>query len=155
MKIEQPKSKTNGFRTFSFFGHHIWKSLPQDLRHCSVTLSSFTNQIENLPLLTVLPPQLCPTIFWTEWFTNLSSPDQYVPQSSEQNDSLTCPLLFSMIIWTECFTSLSSPVQYVPQTSEHNVSLTCPFLISMIIWTESFTDLSSPVQYDHLNRMFH
>ena len=38
--IQQYKRKTHGFRTFSCFGPHIWNSLPQDLRHCSI-LSSF------------------------------------------------------------------------------------------------------------------
>ena len=40
LEIQQYKRKTQGFRTFSCFGPHIWNSLPQDLRHCS-TLSSF------------------------------------------------------------------------------------------------------------------
>ena len=62
LKIQQYKRKTHGFRTFSCFGPHIWNSLPQDLRvrHCS-TLSSFNcSQTENLPLLTVFPPQPIP-----------------------------------------------------------------------------------------------
>ena len=54
LEIQQYKRKTHGFRTFSCFGPHIWNSLPQDLRHCS-TLSFFSSQTENLPLLTVFP----------------------------------------------------------------------------------------------------
>ena len=45
LKIQQYKRKTHGFRTFSCFGPHIWKSLPQDLRHCS-TLSSFKAKLK-------------------------------------------------------------------------------------------------------------
>ena len=62
LKIQQYKHKIHGFRTFSCFGPHIWNSLPQDfrVRHCS-TLSSFNcSQTENLPLLTVFPPQQIP-----------------------------------------------------------------------------------------------
>ena len=40
LKIQQYKRKTQGFRTFSCFGPHIWNSLPQDLRHCSTFSSS-------------------------------------------------------------------------------------------------------------------
>ena len=43
--IQQYKRKTQGFRTFSCFGPHIWNSLPQDLRHCS-TLSSFKDKLK-------------------------------------------------------------------------------------------------------------
>ena len=38
LEIQQYECKTHCFRNFSFFGPHIWNSLPQDLRHCS-TLS--------------------------------------------------------------------------------------------------------------------
>ena len=47
LKIQQYKRKTYGFRTFSFFGPHIWNSLPQDLRHCS-TLSSFKAKLKTI-----------------------------------------------------------------------------------------------------------
>ena len=36
LKIQQYKRKAHGFCTFSCFGPHIWNSLPQDLRHCSI-----------------------------------------------------------------------------------------------------------------------
>ena len=45
LEIQQYKRKTHGFRTFSYFGPHIWNSLPQDLRHCS-TLSSFKAKLK-------------------------------------------------------------------------------------------------------------
>ena len=44
LKIQQYKCKTHGFRTFPWFGPHIWNSL-QDLRHCS-TLSSFKAKLK-------------------------------------------------------------------------------------------------------------
>ena len=47
LKIQQYKRKTQGFRTFSCFGPHIWNSLPQDLRHCS-TFSSFKAKLKTL-----------------------------------------------------------------------------------------------------------
>ena len=43
LKIQRFNRKTHGFRTFSHFGPHIWKNLPQDIRH-SATLSSFKSQ---------------------------------------------------------------------------------------------------------------
>ena len=45
LEIQQYKRKTHGFRTFSCFGPHIWNSLPQDLRHCSI-LSSFKAKLK-------------------------------------------------------------------------------------------------------------
>ena len=57
LKIQQYKCKTHGFCTFSCFGPHIWNSLPQDLRHCSI-LSFFKAKLKNLPLLFL--PQLIP-----------------------------------------------------------------------------------------------
>ena len=54
------KWRTHGFRIFPCFGPHIWNSLQQDLWHCS-TLSSLIIVLTpnwNLPLLTVLLPQL-------------------------------------------------------------------------------------------------
>ena len=45
LEIQQYERKTHGFRTFSYFGPHIWNSLPQDLRHCS-TLSSFKAKLK-------------------------------------------------------------------------------------------------------------
>ena len=45
LKIHRYKRKTRGFGTFSCFVHHIWNSLPQDLRHCS-TLSSFKARLK-------------------------------------------------------------------------------------------------------------
>ena len=57
LKIQQYKCKTRGFCTFSCFGPHIWNSLPQDLRHCSI-LSFFKAKLKNLPLLFL--PQLIP-----------------------------------------------------------------------------------------------
>ena len=56
LEIQQYKRKTHGFRTFSCFGPRVWNSLPQDLRHCRSTLSSFKAKLNlNLPLLTVFP----------------------------------------------------------------------------------------------------
>ena len=43
LKIQRFNRKTHGFRTFSHFGPHIWKNLPQDIRR-SATLSSFKSQ---------------------------------------------------------------------------------------------------------------
>ena len=57
LEIQLYKCKTHGFCIFSCFGPHIWKSPPQDLRHCS-TLSSFKAKLKNLPLLTVFSSQL-------------------------------------------------------------------------------------------------
>ena len=45
LEIQQYKRKIHGFHTFSYFGPHIWNSLPQDLRHCS-TLSSFKAKLK-------------------------------------------------------------------------------------------------------------
>ena len=45
LKIHQYKCKTDGFRTFSCFGPHIWNSLLQGLRHYS-TLSSFKAKLK-------------------------------------------------------------------------------------------------------------
>ena len=45
LEIQQYKRKTHGFRTFSCFGPHVWNSLPQDLRHCSI-LSSFKAKLK-------------------------------------------------------------------------------------------------------------
>ena len=45
LKIQQHKRKTQGFRTFFCFGPHIWNSLPQNLRHCSI-LSSFKAKLK-------------------------------------------------------------------------------------------------------------
>ena len=45
LNIQQYKNKTHGFRTFCCFGPHIWNSLPQDLRHCSI-LSSFKAKLK-------------------------------------------------------------------------------------------------------------
>jgi len=45
LKIQQYKWKTHGFHTFSYFGPHIWISLPQDRRHYS-TLSSFKAKLK-------------------------------------------------------------------------------------------------------------
>ena len=42
---KQHKCKTHGFCTFSCFEPHIWNSLPQDLRHCSI-LSSFKPKLK-------------------------------------------------------------------------------------------------------------
>ena len=42
LEIQQYKRKTHGLCTFSCFGPHIWKSLPQ---HCS-TLSSFKAKLK-------------------------------------------------------------------------------------------------------------
>ena len=36
LKIQQYKCKSHRFLAFSCFGPHIWNSLPQDLRHCSI-----------------------------------------------------------------------------------------------------------------------
>ena len=45
LRIQQCRRKSRGFRAFSYFGPHIWDSLPQDLRHCS-TLSSFKAKLK-------------------------------------------------------------------------------------------------------------
>ena len=37
--------KTHGFRSFSYFGPHIWNNLPQDVRH-STTPPSFRNKLK-------------------------------------------------------------------------------------------------------------
>ena len=45
LKIQQYKRKSHRFRIFSCTGPHIWNSLPQDLRHCSI-LSSFKAKLK-------------------------------------------------------------------------------------------------------------
>ena len=45
LKIQRFNRKTNGFRTFSHFGPHIWNNLPQVIRH-PATLSSFKSQLK-------------------------------------------------------------------------------------------------------------
>ena len=55
LEIQQYKCKTHGFRTFSYFGPHIWNSLPQDLRLCS-NLSSFKAKLKTLLFLQYFHP---------------------------------------------------------------------------------------------------
>ena len=55
LKIQQYRCKTHGFHTFSWFGPHIWNSLPQYLGRCPTLLSfkvlkqELTNRLYNHP----------------------------------------------------------------------------------------------------------
>ena len=48
LKIQQYKSKTYGFRTFTYSGPYVWNSLPQDIRQCSA-LPSFKTKVKTFP----------------------------------------------------------------------------------------------------------
>ena len=45
LKLRRFSRKTRGFRSFSYFGPHIWNNLPQNVRR-STTLSSFKNKLK-------------------------------------------------------------------------------------------------------------
>ena len=45
LKLRLFNRKTRGFRSFSYFGPHIWNNLPQHVRH-SNSLPSFKNKLE-------------------------------------------------------------------------------------------------------------
>ena len=45
LKLQRFNRKTHGFRSFFYFGPHIWNNLPQDIRH-SNSLLSFKNKLK-------------------------------------------------------------------------------------------------------------
>ena len=45
LKLRRFDRETHGFRSFFYFGPHIWNNLPQDVRHCN-SLPSFKKKLK-------------------------------------------------------------------------------------------------------------